>query len=544
MRIHFILSFTICASVVAFATDNYPKNTDIDIQHYKFELTLSDETDEIIGKTEIHIMPKRSGMTQLRFDLINKSDQLDNKGMTVSAVLYNNLPIAFAHKNDELVIHLLQPTIADKPIVITIQYSGVPSTGLIIGPNKHNDRTFFSDNWPNKARHWLPTVDHPYDKATSEMMITAPGHYQVISNGLMVEESNLEDGRKFTHWKESVPIATWLYVLGVAEFAVQYVDNFEGKSIQTWVYKQDRDSGFYNFAVPTKDVMTYYSDYVGPYAYEKLANVQANSIRGGGMEGATAIFYHNNSVTGDRTERWRNVIIHEVAHQWFGNAVTEYDWDDVWLSEGFATYFTLLFIEHAYGRDEFVKGLIDSRDKVYTFYRENPDYRIVHDNLDDMKKVSTIQTYQKGSWILHMLRNKIGDDAFERGIKSYYKKYMNINATTADFMKEMEVASDMTLDGFFKQWLYQGGNVELKGTWSYNNKSKKILIDLSQVQKNTFDVPVEVGIYEKGMSKPRIETMLLNEATGKYEFACRTVPEKVELDPNTKLLATWQFIKK
>ena len=224
---------------------------------------------------------------------------------------------------------LIRPGGFDQRIQLTVGYRGVPATGLIIGDNKHGDRTFFSDNWPNKARNWLPTIDHPYDKAKCEFIVTAPAHYQVISNGLKVEETDRGDGTRLTHWRQSVPIASWLYALGVARFAVQYVDTFEGKSIETWVYPQDRDAGFYDFAVPTKQAMAFYSDMVGPYSYEKLANIQSNSV-GGGMEAATAIFYGDASVTGERSERWRNVIIHEVAHQWFGNAVTEYDWDDGW----------------------------------------------------------------------------------------------------------------------------------------------------------------------------------------------------------------------
>ncbi len=144
--------------------------------------------------------------------------------------------------------------------------------------------------------------------------------------------------------------------------------------------------------------------------------MQSNSVSGG-MEAASAIFYSEGSVTGDRSVRWRNVVIHEIAHQWFGNAVTEYDWDDVWLSEGFATYFTLLFIEHHYGRDEFLSGLEASRQRVLEFDKEHPDYRIVHDNLDDMSKVTTGQIYQKGAWVLHMLRGIVGDEAFWAGIR-------------------------------------------------------------------------------------------------------------------------------
>ena len=172
--------------------------------------------------------------------------------------------------------------------------------------------------------------------------------------------------------------------------------------------------GFTTFKIPTKKTLEFFSNYVGPFAYEKLANVQSNSVSGG-MESATAIFYSDISVTGERSVRWRNVIIHEVAHQWFGNCVTEYDWDDVWLSEGFATYFTLMFREYAYGREDFVEGLKQARDRVFNYYEKDKKASIIHNNLSDMKKVLTYDLqYQKGAWVLHMLRNYIGDDFLEK----------------------------------------------------------------------------------------------------------------------------------
>lgn len=520
--------------------DNYPKNPNIDALNYTFRITLSDDTDEILGEATVDLRFLVDGITELRLDLINAT--ANGKGMTVTGVSSAGKPMQYRHENDELRISLLSPSEANQRSRFTIAYRGVPATGLIIGPNKHGDRTFFSDNWPNKARHWLPTIDHPYDKARCEFVVTAPDNYQVISNGLLVEETDLSGGMRLTHWRQSVPIAPWLYVLGVAEFAVQYLDEYDGRSIQTWVYRQDRDAGFYDFAVPTRQVLEFYGNKVGPYSYEKLANVQAASV-GGGMESATAIFYGENSVTGQRSVRWRNVIIHEIAHQWFGNAVTEYDWDDVWLSEGFATYFTLLFIEHAYGRDEFVAGLKRSRDRVMAFHERNPDYRIVHDNLTDMRQVTTSNTYQKGSWTLHMLRGIMGDDAFWKGIQAYYRNHRDRNATTDDFRRAMEEASGRDLSQFFRQWLYRGGKLEYQGGWSYGDGV--LHVELNQVQNDTsfFQMPVQIGIYLDGEPLPQIELLQVNDQQNTFTIALDREPADVVLDPNTWVLMEAEFVK-
>ena len=521
------------------AKDPYPKNPNIDILNYKFEIHLNDTSDIVYGSADIALNIKDSE-DRVRLDLISQGK--DGMGMEVKKVTFNGSEVSYSHDNDVLLIETGAFEYSSRDI-INVVYSGMPITGLIIGPNMHGDRTFFSDNWPNKARNWLPLVDHPYDKSTAEFVVIAPNHYQVISNGLLVEETNLNKELKKTHWKQSVPISCWLYALGVAEFAVDYVDYFEGKSIQTWVYKQDRDNGFYDFKIPTKHTMEFFSDYIGPFAYEKLANVQSNSVKGG-MESATAIFYSDVSVTGDRSVRWRNVVIHEVAHQWFGNCVTEYDWDDVWLSEGFATYFTLMFREHAYGRDDFVNGLNDAKRLVYNHYKTDKESSIVHNNLKDMKDVLTYSLqYQKGAWVLHMLRNYIGEDNFRKGIRNYYKKYYNSTTTTNQFKTEMEVVSGMNLDTFFDQWLYKGGNMVLDGNWKFDEKKGRIEVNLNQVQNDgyLFEMPVELGISYNDKNLEKIQTVKLEKEKGRFYIASDSKPISIKIDPNTKLLAIWDF---
>lgn len=524
--------------------DTYPKNPKVDVLNYAFRIELFDTTDEIKCTVTIDVRYVGEGVEFLRLDLVKASAALANKGMSVSQVLSEGKSLNFSHENDELKIKLPAASQLNQRSQYTIIYSGVPATGLKIANNKYGDRTFFSDNWPDKGRNWLSVVDHPYDKAKCEFIVTAPSHYQVVSNGLKVEETDLANGNRITHWKQSVPIASWLYVLGVARFAVQQVDQYDHKSIETWVYYQDREAGFYDFAEPTKKVLEFYSDRIGPFAYEKLANIQSNSVSGG-MEAASAILYSENSVVGDKNERWRDVVIHEIAHQWFGNAVTESDWDDVWLSEGFATYFTLLFIEHEYGHDAFMRGLASSKKRVDSFYAQHPGNRIIHDNLKDMSQVTSSQTYQKGSWILHMLRGMVGEDVFWKGIQSYYKKYQNLNATTSDFRREMEEASGKDLKIFFKQWLYKPGALMLNGTWNYNAKKKEVTLQLKQTQTDgsIFNMPMEVVIYYS-QDKLLMKQIDMDEKSKTFTFAVDAEPEQVILDPNSWVLMEVTLIKK
>jgi aminopeptidase N len=525
--------------------DTYPVNKNIDIKHYKFTIGLSDSADVIYGNTQITILFKKAGMQNFRLDFINKTADRKDKGMVIDAIKVDNIPVNYTHRNDEVIISLPKSSTANETIVFTITYHGIPFDGLRIGATKFGDRSFFCENWPNKTRHWLPTLDHPSDKATSEFIVTAPAHYKVISNGLLLEESDMGNNARLTHWKQSVPVSCWLFVLGVADFAIKYVDQFNGKSIESWVYAKNREAGFYDFDKPTKAVLEFYSSYIGPFAYEKLANIQSVNS-GGGMETSSAIFYGEDLVNGKRDERIRNVVIHEIAHQWFGNAVTETTWDDAWLSEGFATFFTLLFIENEYGKEEYINGIIKARKSVFEMAEKMPEFSIVSPRSAEKEPVTSGITYQKGAWVLHMLRNLVGEANFKKGIRTYYAKFYNANTTTDDFRAVMEKVSGKDLKLFFKQWLYQPVNPIINGTWEYNASAKKITIQLEQTQTGdiVFNVPVEFGYYKEGSTNPTILTMNFTKKQQVQTFAVDGTPEKLEFDPRNILLSKNNLSKK
>jgi aminopeptidase N len=532
------LASLLLAAAAPLCADTYPRQPGVDVLDYSFRLTLRDDSDVIEGETTVTFRVASDGLASLTLDLVQPKAGSPERGMTVTAVATpTGTPLRFEHAADHLTILLDPPGRAGERRSVVVRYSGVPTTGLLIANNKHGERTFFSDNWPVKARHWLPTIDHPYDKATSEMVVTAPAHYQVVSNGLLVEEADTGDDRRVTRWRQSVPIATWLNVLGVARFAVDHRPAWRGLPIETWVYRQDRDNGFARFAEPTTAVLDFLADRVGPYSYERLGNVQANGVRGG-MESATSIFYGDDSVNDPRSTRWRNVIVHEIAHQWFGNAVTESDWDDVWLSEGFATYFTQLFVEHAYGRDEADAMRRASRDTIREFYEKNPGYRVVHDNLSDMEKVlSGPGTYQKGAWTLHMLRGIVGDAAFWSGIRAYYRRHQDANATTADFRHAMEEASGQDLAWFFDQWLTRGGFLKLRARWSHDAKAKQLRLDVEQLQPGPpFRVPLEVAIALDGEDEPTPTRVEIRGARESLTLPLERAPRSVTLDPRSLVL--------
>jgi aminopeptidase N len=517
------------------AADPYPRQPGVDVIHYTFRLTLRDESDEIEGAARIDARLLKDGLEDFVLDLASPAA---GKGMTVSAVTCGDRSAKFEHKDDRLRIKLDPPSKSGERRSFTVTYRGVPSAGLRIGKNRHGERTFFSDNWPDHVRRWLPTIDHPSDKATSEFFITAPARYQVVSNGLMEEETDLGDGRRLTHWKQSVPIAPWLNALGVAQFTSHHAGLVKGVPLETWVFHQDRDAIVPALENAGRRVLEFYSEHIGPYPYEKLAGVQAAGLSGG-MELASAIFYGERNVSGRGVT---NLVAHEVAHQWFGDAVTERDWDDVWLSEGFATYFALLFVEHDSGRDAFVAGLKRSREIVLATEKRNPRLAVIHDSLADTRQILNRLVYEKGAWVLHMLRGRLGTETFWAGIREYYRRHRDGNVSTDDFRRVMEEVSGQDLAGFFGQWLKRPGSPEISGTWHYRTDDQKIAIELSQVQPGEpYRLPMEIGIVTEGSGPSRIEKVELSDRRHQFELKADKAPASVTLDANCWVLMKASF---
>ncbi|MFM1929971.1 MAG: hypothetical protein RL387_1299 [Bacteroidota bacterium] len=542
-----IFLYTILLGFISLSAwaDNYPRNYNIDIIHYNFKIQLSDKTDEIVGTTKVNLVFKKENIKDFRLDLVNiDKNSIQKKGMQVESVLYNGVPVNFTHQDNSLHIQWNNGSQKEQVVEFTIQYKGIPAGGLRIGLNKYGERCFFNENWPNNTRHWLPTIDHPYDKATNEFIVIAPSKYKVVSNGLLMEESKLDAENNLTHWKQNVPVSSWLYVLGVAEFAVQHVDEFDHKSIQTWVYPKDREAGFRDFETPTKEVLAFYTAYVGPFAYEKLANIQSPSVSGG-METSSAILYAENLVDGKKSERLRNVVIHEIAHQWFGNAITETTWDDAWLSEGFATYFTLLFQEYQYGSDEYINGLVKARKSVFDYTKKDPTFSIIDNRTAETGPVTSGITYQKGAWVLHMLRDRMGNENFKKGIQAYYKKYFNSNTTTEEFIATMQAYSKEELTSYLNQWLRNPYVLKIDGYWKYDSKNKQVVIDLTQDQSNNFifNTPIEFSIYNQNNQSYKLVKLEIDSKNKVFKIPFDQIPTHIVADPRTVLLADINFSK-
>ncbi|WP_259065504.1 M1 family metallopeptidase [Mucilaginibacter sp. X4EP1] len=492
----------------------------IDVQHYTFNLRLNDQNDTIKGRATVSIQFLKD-VSAFQLNLVKTKS--DGKGMLVSAVKEDGKTVAFVQDTD--VVNINSIAKANSVHSYTINYQGIPADGLIISTNQYGHRTFFGDNWPNRAHNWLPCADYPADKATVDFEVTAPNHYQVVSNGLKVEEKNIAGNLKYTHWKESVPLPTKVMVIGVADFAIDHTGNVGPTAVYTYVFPESKKAGFKSYAV-AKEILPFYISKVGPYAYEKLANVQSKTIFGG-MENAGAIFYFENSVTSKGIEE---LMAHEIAHQWFGDGASEKSFAHLWLSEGFATYMTNLYLENKYGSDTLKKR--EKADRVIVLKFEKRRLTPVVDTAvkDDYMQLLNANSYQKGGWVLHMLRRKLGDTTFWKGIRNYYAQYNGANANTDDLRRVMEQTSGQNLEHFFKQWLYTAGHPQLNINWKYDADKGVINISINQNQDVLYDFPLQIAV------NGELHNIDIKEKNTIVQFAATANPVVV-VDPDVNLLA-------
>jgi aminopeptidase N len=525
LRLYIFLSVLFLFSNLQLAgQDHHERLRAFDVLSYRFEIDLNDSTDMIRCEAFVEVLLKEKTD---RFYLDLASSDSDGKGMVVEEILENGKRVSFQHHADSIILNVAQ---VEQGAVLSyhIRYKGIPADGLVIAENKFGDRTFFGDNWPNRARQWLPVVDHPSDKAAVEFMVHAPAHYDVVANG-MNQAVVREHDRLLSHWKTNVPLSTKLMVIGVSPFAISEFESSSGIPVSSWVYPQNREAGFYDYRIALRP-LEFFESYIGSYPYTKLANVQSKTVYGG-MENASCVFYSEGTVTGNQEHEV--LFAHEIAHQWFGDAVSEMNWYHIWLSEGFATYLSYIYLESVHGRDVFLTHLLASKSQVlrYSKWRLAPT---IDTTLPVTDKLLNPNTYEKGAWTLHMLRRELGDELFQQCIRTFYEEYKHSNALTEDFQEVVETLAGAEFNDFFHQWLYEPGHPVLSSRSDHKNGQLCLTIRQHQEQ-HCFTFPLDV-IIKDGKGNKIITTLAISKKEQSFTFPVAWQPKQIILDPENWLL--------
>jgi aminopeptidase N len=502
--------------------DAYIRQPSIDVLHYDISVELTDSSASINGTTRIHILIRKDRVPGMWLDLAD---------MVVDSLLVDGIDRPFIYREGRLSFDFDRIHSRNETVVVEVRYHGTPAPdAMMIGDNPYGRRVVFTDNWPERAHHWFPSIDHPSDKATVDITVISPEKYDVVSNGRLILTESLLDGRKRTCWSESKDIPTYCIAIGVAEFSIQRLDDLDTLPLYLYFYPQDKETIAAKFH-RTEEALRYFRTLIGPYPYEKLAQVQS-SIRYPGMENASVIFYGELFIR--KSQVAEHIVPHEIAHQWFGDSVTEADWDHFWLSEGFATYFDALFYEHLEGTERLKQIMAACAKKLADFKPAHTVPVINPSETDPLKKLTPIH-YEKGAWILHMLRGLLGEDTFFKGIRHYYQLHAGGTALSEDFQKAMESVSGRSLRAFFHQWLYQPGWPLYSISWHWDESRHQVSCVVRQLQKTgLFDMPLDIAFSIDG--RQEVRRFRVSEAEQKFSISLPGKPSSIKIDPNGWIL--------
>ncbi|HEY3025349.1 MAG TPA: M1 family metallopeptidase [Pyrinomonadaceae bacterium] len=509
--------------------------------HYNVNIFLSNQLTTIDSATT----KVRAAVVKQNVNMID----LDFGELTIDSVNVDAVPARFERKPDRLNVQLNRPANKGDVIEITIKYHGIPKDGLILTNDRDGKPSATGDNWPDRVHHWIPCLDHPSAKATVTFTVTAPVRDLVVANGAFEGSHGNFGGTTTWSFNESRPIPPYCMVIVVTEGA-----KLDAPGLLTplsyYVPRTDRDYAMKGFS-PAAPAVAFFSQLIAPYPYEKLALI-VGATRFGGMENSSAIVFGSNIFEPGKAqdsmsarfgipERIEDVVAHEIAHQWFGDSVTESTWSDLWLSEGFATYFAGLFIQRHDGEQAF-QDYMRQAAKRYFAYEQAKRTPIFDRDTEDLFKLLNPNNYQKGAWVLHMLRSRLGDDAFFRGLRGYYNSHRDATATTEDLRAALEKSSGLNLREFFARWIYGTGHPRYELSWTWSNETKMLNLVLRQLQPEpAFQnfLPVEIS---SSSGSQQIVLKPVGKDT-RQKLRMNGPPTAINIDPANQVLKEAAVIK-
>ena len=535
------VSFSFSQSVFPLNNENgEARDRTYHVIHYKIEVSFDELKKMLMGKVTTTLVPFISEFTTLEFDAENMVFKKVSLGKTV---------LPFDSLTKTIRIHLDKAYSFRDTLTVSIEYSCVPQKGLyFIQPDSaYPDKPWqiWSQGEDMDNHFWFPCWDFPNDKATSEVIGTVKSAYTFLSNGKLVSvKEDKKVGTKTFYWKEEKPHASYLIMMAAGDYAILN-DQADGIPLQYYVYKNQVDDAKVCLS-HTPKIMKFFNEKIGyKYAWEKYAQVTVADFMYGGMENTSATTMLDRILVFDARSRIDqsavSLIAHEFAHQWWGDVVTCKDWRHIWLNESFASYFDPLYIEHAYGEDEFINTLYGAQQAG-----------IRTDKILGRKPIVSVASYQanvypRGASVLNMLRFVLGDELFWRAIRHYITKNQFTSVETNDLKNAIEEATGQNLYWFFDQWVYKAGHPVFDVTYSYNDSLQSLFLTIKQIQTmdsltGVFRTPVDVEIVTaKGSSVHRFN-IVKQEST--YTISPTEKPKLVLFDKNDWILKEVNYLNR
>ncbi len=386
---------------------------------------------------------------------------------------------------------------------------------------------------------WFPTIDKPNQKTTTQISITAPAKYVTLSNGYLTAQHNNGDGTRTDTWKMDQPYAPYLVMMAVGNFYI-HKEKWKGKEVSYYVEPAQAPFVKQLFG-HTPEMMSFYSRLLGvDYPWNKYAQVVVRDFVSGAMENTTATVhgdftYQNNRQLLDENI-WEGNIAHELFHHWFGDYVTTESWSNLTVNESFANYSETLWSEYKYGVDGGDYTNYNAAQIYLTYSPEDEHKNLVRFDYEHAEDLMDRVTYQKGGRILHMLRNYLGKEVFNKGMHIYLTQNAYKTGEAQQVRLAMEEASGKDLNWFFDQWYYGSGHpyLDIKYAWNEATKTQAVYIQQTQADR-TFTLPFAIDVYVNG--KAQRHNVWMKTKADTFRFTLPSKPDLVNVDADKILLA-------
>ena len=546
----FLIAF---AQVLPSGAHHPVRERSYDIEHYRAEMDINFNQQSFTGTATLTIKP-----------LYTISDfELDAIHLDVSSVSDGKNSLKFESSDTKLHITLPRQASPGQQLTITIKYACHPKGGMYFQPDPDHDGHYYMSTWGEGGLHanWLPIYNDTNDKFTTEMIVTTPSVYTVVSNGKLLDKKETGDRTTF-HWRQEKPHSNYLISIYAAILERGELGSYDGVPIGYWVTKGRSAEADVVFKDTVK-MMEFYTkmlDY--PYPWEKYDQLTMPGYAPGAMEhtgitghdwcvlrgenGPIEFFPTHEEITSDWTID--SIVSHELVHHWFGNNTTCRSLGYIWLNESFATYMALLWKETARGKDYQLYYVHIARSHYLDYFRATRNIRPLeyhyYDNRDEIFDIPI--TYLKGASIMHMLRMNIGDEAFFASLRHFMHKHDYANVESNDFKVAIQEASGKNTSVFFDQWISGGGHPQFDVSYTYHAGRKLLDLSVAQVQpivegQGLFDVPVDITIVTP--SKTWSERLRVHEAAHSFLIPCADAPTMVSFDGEGSLVAEINFPK-
>src|SRR6266571_3442270 len=535
---------------------HYAPHRPADVKHVKLEIVLDFEQESVSGIVTTTFVALYEEVKTIAFDAI---------ALHIERVTLNGgKELQYSSDDKKLFVTLDRPYQHGEAFNIAVEYHVRPRTGLHFIKPAPEDATRPVQAWtfgqPRYHSYWFPCHDSPNDRATSEIIVTVPAQFITISNGNLLDVTD-QGATKTHHWRHDIPHAAYLMSLVVGDFAL-IEDHYKQVPV-TYYVRPDRKDDAHLYLGKTPEMIRFFSEYTGvEYPYDKYAQTVVE-IYTGAMEHTTATT-HSFALLIDKKASLDvdlvQVVAHELAHQWYGDLITCRDWANGWLNEGFATYFEELWGEHDQGADYFKQSMLTLKQDYLEedgFYRRPIVYHVYH---DDGFELFDAHLYQKGAWVLHMLRHQLGEAAFKRAIHAYISRYREREVITADLERTFENVTGRSLAQFFQQWVYSGGYPAFEVNYSWDSEHNTAKVKVRQAQQvddltPCFVIPVELAFTiptsddaakDDDTTETRMVTMRVmlgedGQVEQSFYIPLERQPVRVRFDPDGWLLKTLKF---